>query len=434
MSLQDDLHQPNKGRYMADNIDLAWKIYSQADTCEEDRAVALGFLLYAFDLDKSNSLQHLRKQLAKLMAIRDIHRGNNPEFIPGLSPKRLKLDPGKMVIPATANYQDTNDKLIKKLLVDGELLDVNQNDKMKDRANTHFFRPYGRNRYRVHIYQGLFYQHGKPFDTSAFIAHEKAGYAAFTLNANGELSVFQHEGNLIKTKHSSMNSGSPVVGAGELVIKNGKLITINTYSGHYQPTLFNVYRTLQHFADKGIDLTETMIFTRRKWEQASLLNELPRTLIPLKEGGNDPYYQTPAINFMEMIRLELQKFLDAIKTDTRQYHSFGFKNCLFKTKDLLSNQRLTKDRIELARRFEIIITNLLKRIEIQKTVEEDDRQEILQQFSIEIQNLEKFNNDLSRDHDKALGSGRLGQRITHFKASIESLQQQSPSMAMKNAW
>ena len=39
-----------------------------------------------------------------------------------------------------------------------------------------------------------------------------------------------------------MNQGVPVVGAGEVRIKNEKLISITDHSGHYRPSLYNTYK------------------------------------------------------------------------------------------------------------------------------------------------------------------------------------------------
>lgn len=56
--------------------------------------------------------------------------------------------------------------------------------------------------WRVNIRNGFFEQNGEKFDTSSMISKGKKGYAAYTLNANGELSVFSHTSN--KFFHSSM--------------------------------------------------------------------------------------------------------------------------------------------------------------------------------------------------------------------------------------
>lgn len=119
-------------------------------------------------------------------------------------------------------------------------MDVSNSSKLKNIAyETKFLDKEQRAQHRVNIVHGKFKKDNADFDTSQMIAHGKTGFAAFTLNANGELSVFNHLGMRDKIAHSSMNSGSPVVAAGELKIQNGKLLAINTHSGHYRPSLFN---------------------------------------------------------------------------------------------------------------------------------------------------------------------------------------------------
>ena len=52
-----------------------------------------------------------------------------------------------------------------------------------------------------------------------------------------------------KFHHSSLSKGGTVVGAGEWIVKNGKLRTISANSGHYQPTLDFLFRSVLHLAD-----------------------------------------------------------------------------------------------------------------------------------------------------------------------------------------
>ncbi|MBL7542873.1 MAG: hypothetical protein JNL11_03610 [Bdellovibrionaceae bacterium] len=54
--------------------------------------------------------------------------------------------------------------------------------------------------------------------------------------------------------HSAPVSGEPVYFAGEVKIRNGKLIGLNTNSGHYMPSNENLYNYLKYLQSLGVDL------------------------------------------------------------------------------------------------------------------------------------------------------------------------------------
>ena len=122
-----------------------------------------------------------------------------------------------------------------------------------------------RNHHRAIIYQGEFLTLKSDTlefdrcDTTNMITHNKTGNAAYVISARGELFIFNHYNRADLIAHSSFNYGAPVVAAGELKIRAGKLLEISTYSGHYQPKLEDIYRTLKYFAQQGIDLTDVKI-------------------------------------------------------------------------------------------------------------------------------------------------------------------------------
>lgn len=56
-----------------------------------------------------------------------------------------------------------------------------------------------------------------------------------------------------------MFAGVSVLAAGEVKIVKGKLIEITTHSGHYQPSIENVYQTLKHLQRQGVDINNVQI-------------------------------------------------------------------------------------------------------------------------------------------------------------------------------
>lgn len=121
--------------------------------------------------------------------------------------------------------------------------------------------PEDRAEYRVNIYRGKVVKEGNVFSTTKMPSHDKKGFAAYTLNTNGELSTFTHNRMCDQVAHSTMNAGVPVVAAGEIQIENGVLKKISTHSGHYRPTLFNVYRLLEHLSNRGMYISQAKIVT-----------------------------------------------------------------------------------------------------------------------------------------------------------------------------
>lgn len=125
-----------------------------------------------------------------------------------------------------------------------------------------YLTPSQRDEHRIIIHDGKFKERRDDntfalIDTSIRQSHMKQGYAAYVINLNGEISVFDHlEG---ETAHSSMTQGNPVFAAGEIKIENGELIALTFHSGHYKPGELNMYHTLKYFQDQGIDISKAEV-------------------------------------------------------------------------------------------------------------------------------------------------------------------------------
>ncbi|HVY53871.1 MAG TPA: hypothetical protein VHA13_05070, partial [Gammaproteobacteria bacterium] len=129
---------------------------------------------------------------------------------------------------------------------------------------TIFLNPAQRDAFRVIIKNGSFYTRSLDnnfiyHDTQNNFSHFGKGFAAFTLNMHGELSVFNHTGGDLSFYHSSLNAQSAVFFAGEIKITNGKIIEITSHSGHYQPNKESMLQLLHYLKRKNVDLSETII-------------------------------------------------------------------------------------------------------------------------------------------------------------------------------
>jgi hypothetical protein len=110
---------------------------------------------------------------------------------------------------------------------------------------------------RTTIRDGIVYDSsGNPFDTSN-------GVSAFGPNHGGRaIFVMDEHGNLYASTfqkyrvfhHSSFLAGAPVAGAGELVVKNGRIELLSDCSGHYQPGQARTQQVLHQLASQGIRL------------------------------------------------------------------------------------------------------------------------------------------------------------------------------------
>ncbi len=400
MTLSQELYAVDKGRTLAQNIDKAWDIYKNESSKREDRRVAQMFLIYAFDLKYSNEIN---QQLLEMMERRNTYKAKNPEYVPGLSPKHLALSPDELLVDKIKLGQTPKNSKLRSLIKKRELLDVNSEDKISDlRDKTIFMSSSLRAQYRVHIHNGMFYHGNSSLNTASYKAHRKRGYGAFTLNANGELSVFTHLG-MGNVFHSTMNAGSPVVSAGELIITNGKLDVINTYSGHYKPTLFNIYRTLAYFLEKGVDLSFTKIQT---FHDISGLGEKFKSKKISRGFYSREIYEIPATAFLKTVKQELDTALDHIQDDINNYQQRSFKTMVYALKDLCIGSTLTEKRKSIAYKASLVAIKLQE--------EENPKAENMNEFIESIKKLKIENDTLSSEHGKKSGSGRLSQKLDFF--------------------
>ena len=389
---------------LAERIDFAWSTYKN-----EQNKKALEFLIYAFDIHDTDDLN---EQLIQLMANREQHKATNPQYIPGKAPSQLPFDtriviPERIPIVHFPNFSDLSNALRKK-----ELLDVNFDSKKLDiLRQTTFLSHEQRAEHRVHIYKGLFYKDAKPFDTTNMYSHGKKGFAAYTLNANGELSVFVHNRMQDGIAHSSMNAGVPIVSAGELVIKNGVLIALSTHSGHYKPSLFNVYRTLEHFVSHGISIKEAKVVT---FDNPAYRIEGVSSKGVYYQAYHGTVYETPANNIYSGIDNLLNKNIKSIQQDVKSYENGG--NVLYKVKDAFIGSKLTKERLEIAANFETEIIDFKKIILNDKAPNNLDAN--IEALGKIILKYEEQNENLSRRYFKDPSSGRLAEKMRSFKDNL----------------
>jgi hypothetical protein len=93
---------------------------------------------------------------------------------------------------------------------------------------------------------------GSLYDTSTGSTHWSGeGRAIFVMDGSGNLyaTLDQDPGRI---HHSSLLGGEPVVGAGEIEVRDGKLVAMTDQSGHYTPAAEQNDRALQSLRDQGL--------------------------------------------------------------------------------------------------------------------------------------------------------------------------------------
>jgi len=96
---------------------------------------------------------------------------------------------------------------------------------------------------RIAIEKGLVYDHtGKPVPDTRSSHKNQNNYV---MDAAGNFYLFD-EFTVHSIRHSSIFAGGPVAGAGNLVIKQGRIVYIDSSSGHYpsKPLFANVLKEL----------------------------------------------------------------------------------------------------------------------------------------------------------------------------------------------
>jgi hypothetical protein len=93
---------------------------------------------------------------------------------------------------------------------------------------------------------------GDLYDTSTGSTHWSGeGRAIFVMDGSGNLyaSLEQEPGYI---HHSSLLGGEPVVGAGEIEVRDGRLVAMTDQSGHYMPQPYMNDLALQCLKDQGL--------------------------------------------------------------------------------------------------------------------------------------------------------------------------------------
>lgn len=228
-------------------------IFEQLQNIKETSKELLKTLLNTNTDEKMFALIHTMQKMQKI----------DVKYLPEKKPIEIfdieNLDPALN----KGEYGIMRIALLNFLLKQRKIMRVNEYDRKVDKTGIIMLGPEERQQYRIFIKNGLFCklnQKAKFGENNDFVrystltmqSHNKKFYAAYVINTKGEIYLFEHKEGALR--HSSMMAGNSVFAAGEMVIVEGKLTKISTYSGHYEPDMRNVYMVLKYLERQGVSL------------------------------------------------------------------------------------------------------------------------------------------------------------------------------------
>jgi hypothetical protein len=117
-----------------------------------------------------------------------------------------------------------------------------------------YLMPDERETFRIFVRDGKVYSadDGSLFDTVTGLTARPDGKAIFVMDDQGNFyaSTKLKPGSF---HHSTFFAGQPVSGAGEIVIEDGQIISMNSHSGHYKPSVETEGQVLDQLEAQGIE-------------------------------------------------------------------------------------------------------------------------------------------------------------------------------------
>lgn len=146
-----------------------------------------------------------------------------------------------------------------------------------DKALVKYYDTEHRKEYRLDFLKNdngktIILRNGKPADTTSEVTHFSGkGFGIFVFGTNGEIYIGSHVKG--ERHHSSFLAGGNIDAAGEIVIKDGRLVMIKDKSGHYQPGKRHILKALEALKERGVDLRGVDVSMMQKSGEGSLVQE-----------------------------------------------------------------------------------------------------------------------------------------------------------------
>ncbi|MBV8802858.1 MAG: hypothetical protein JO131_07870, partial [Gammaproteobacteria bacterium] len=124
------------------------------------------------------------------------------------------------------------------------------------------------NQVKIEIKNGKLYLGDELLDTTTFSGKESQyrGYGAYVMRKDGSLYVVEHKK---EETHASILGGERVPSAGMIRVEKGVITGIMNTSGHYKPTLENLYFAVRHIPVECFSSDAKIIYKEQSFPKGS---------------------------------------------------------------------------------------------------------------------------------------------------------------------
>lgn len=168
-----------------------------------------------------------------------------------------------------------------------------------------------------------------------------------------------------------------------------------------------MYRVLEYFSDKKVDISKAHVFTEQNIKELGL-ESTPQYFTAYDAN----LYKTSAKTIYTNIKAAIKNNIDSIRDQIRKYQSNNFTTAIYQLKDTLIGSNLTKKRNELSKELDEAIDKFKSDI---KSILPEKFEEKKLELTELITQFEKRNNALSITNNKDENNGRLAAKIALFK-------------------
>lgn len=127
-----------------------------------------------------------------------------------------------------------------------------------NQSNVQRYTPEDQDRHQITVQEGKLYYQGKPFSTLNGSADGRAMIQIIALTMDGRLITAPHAPPGV-LHHSTLVNGGPGYFFGEIRAVDGKIQMVSNMSGHYTPSVKDLYRFASYLRALGLEVPDSVI-------------------------------------------------------------------------------------------------------------------------------------------------------------------------------